>query len=140
MPYILELQITDPSLKPLYEKSLSKLSSKEYCENPHKDSGFDLYLPQDVELEGNIAILSVATSSGQSVSPSFSSSRPKIECYLFRNIVICTIDNKMIGLPAVVINKDDIDLDQIIFGLRLEIGDTPPEYIWAIHNVKLYSK
>jgi hypothetical protein len=53
MPYILELQITDPSLKPLYEKSLSKLSSKEYCENPHKDSGFDLYLPQDVELEGN---------------------------------------------------------------------------------------
>ena len=47
MPYILELQITDPSLKPLYEKSLSKLSSKEYCENPHKDSGFDIFTPME---------------------------------------------------------------------------------------------
>ena len=45
--YVLYLQIVDESLKELYEKAVEKLDSPEHVANPHKDSGFDLYVPQD---------------------------------------------------------------------------------------------
>jgi dUTP pyrophosphatase len=49
MTYILEMHIVDASLKPAYEAAIAKMATNEYRQNTHKDSGFDLYIPQDVE-------------------------------------------------------------------------------------------
>jgi len=44
--YILELKIIDDdSLVHKYEQAIAKMHTEEYKNNPHKDSGFDIYTP-----------------------------------------------------------------------------------------------
>ena len=47
--YLLELRIVDDDNKlvNLYEKAVAKTKTEEYKNNPHKDSGFDIYIPDD---------------------------------------------------------------------------------------------
>ena len=50
--YVLKLRIVsdDPELLNLYKNvSVAKMETKEYLENPHKDSGFDIYTPKGKE-------------------------------------------------------------------------------------------
>ena len=47
--YVLKLRVVsdDPELLNLYKNvSVAKMETKEYLENPHKDSGFDIYTPK----------------------------------------------------------------------------------------------
>ena len=46
--YTLLLNTKIPELTDLYSKQCSKLYSKEHQSNEHKDSGFDLYMPQTI--------------------------------------------------------------------------------------------
>jgi len=44
--YILELKvIDDDTLVHQYEQAITKMQTEEYKNNPHKDSGFDIYTP-----------------------------------------------------------------------------------------------
>ncbi len=47
--YVLKLRIVsdDPKLHNLYKAAVAKMETKEYLENPHKDSGFDIFTPQE---------------------------------------------------------------------------------------------
>ena len=49
--YVLKLRVVsdDPALRNLYKAAVSKMETKEYLENPHKDSGFDVYTPKGKE-------------------------------------------------------------------------------------------
>ena len=50
--YVLKLRVVsdDPELLNLYKNvSVAKMETKEYLENPHKDSGFDIYTPKGKE-------------------------------------------------------------------------------------------
>ena len=51
--YLLELRIVDndSTLINLYEQAVAKMKTEEYKNNPHKDSGFDVYIPK-----GNVDI------------------------------------------------------------------------------------
>ena len=46
--YLLELKIVsdDSTLINLYEQAVAKMKTEEYKNNPHKDSGFDVYIPK----------------------------------------------------------------------------------------------
>ena len=50
MPYILKLQILNDDLIPLYQEQIDKNNLKNK-NNPHPDSGFDVFFPQDVSFE-----------------------------------------------------------------------------------------
>ncbi len=56
--YVLKLRIVsdDAELHNLYKASVAKRETKEYFENPHKDSGFDVYTPKN-----NLKIISGQT-------------------------------------------------------------------------------
>ncbi len=56
--YVLKLRVVsdDPELHNLYKASVAKMETKEYLENPHKDSGFDVYTPKN-----NLKIISGQT-------------------------------------------------------------------------------
>ena len=43
--YVLKLKIIDESVRNLYTEAVEKMKTEQYLNNPHKDSGFDLYLP-----------------------------------------------------------------------------------------------
>ena len=43
--YILKLKIIDESVRELYTEAVEKMKTEQYLTNPHKDSGFDIYLP-----------------------------------------------------------------------------------------------
>ena len=49
--YVLKLRIVsdDPELRNLYKAAVAKMETTEYLENPHKDSGFDIYTPKGNE-------------------------------------------------------------------------------------------
>lgn len=49
--YVLKLRVVsdDPELLNLYNVSVARMETKEYLENPHKDSGFDIYTPKGQE-------------------------------------------------------------------------------------------
>ena len=49
--YVLKLRIVsdDPKLRNLYKAAVAEMETKEYLENPHKDSGFDIYTPKGQE-------------------------------------------------------------------------------------------
>ncbi len=49
--YVLKLRIVsdDPELRDLYKAAVAKMETKECLENPHKDSGFDIYTPKGQE-------------------------------------------------------------------------------------------
>jgi len=50
--YVLKLRVVsdDPELLNLYKNvAVAKMETKEYLENPHKDSGFDIYTPKGQE-------------------------------------------------------------------------------------------
>ena len=49
--YVLKLRVVsdDAELHNLYKASVAKMETKEYLENPHKDSGFDIYTPKGKE-------------------------------------------------------------------------------------------
>jgi dUTP pyrophosphatase len=50
--YVLKLRVVsdDPELLNLYKNvSVAKMETQEYLENPHKDSGFDIYTPKGNE-------------------------------------------------------------------------------------------
>ena len=49
--YVLKLRIAsdDPQLHNLYTAAVAKMETQEYLENPHKDSGFDIYTPKGKE-------------------------------------------------------------------------------------------
>ena len=50
--YVLKLRVVsdDPELLNLYKNvSVAKMETQEYLENPHKDSGFDIYTPKGRE-------------------------------------------------------------------------------------------
>ena len=49
--YVLKLRIVsnDPKLHNLYKAAVAKMETTEYLENPHKDSGFDIYTPRGNE-------------------------------------------------------------------------------------------
>ncbi len=49
--YVLKLRVVsdDPELLNLYNVSVARMETKEYLENPHKDSGFDIYTPKGKE-------------------------------------------------------------------------------------------
>ena len=49
--YVLKLRVVsdDPELLNLYNVSVARMETKEYLENPHKDSGFDIYTPKGRE-------------------------------------------------------------------------------------------
>lgn len=43
--YVLKIKIVDESVRHLYEEAVAKMLTEEYLMNPHKDSGFDLFIP-----------------------------------------------------------------------------------------------
>ena len=43
--YVLQIKIVDENLRPHYEAAVAKTQTEEYLLNPHKDSGFDLFIP-----------------------------------------------------------------------------------------------
>ena len=43
--YVLKIKIVDESVRPYYEAAIKKLNTEEYLFDYHKDSGFDLYIP-----------------------------------------------------------------------------------------------
>ena len=44
--YILELKvIDDDTLVEKYQQAIAKMQTEDYKNNPHKDSGFDIYTP-----------------------------------------------------------------------------------------------
>lgn len=45
--YVLKIKITNESVKHLYEEAVAKMQTQEHLLNPHKDSGFDLFIPQN---------------------------------------------------------------------------------------------
>jgi len=45
--YVLKIKIVDESVRHLYEEAVAKTQTEEYLMNPHKDSGFDLFIPQN---------------------------------------------------------------------------------------------
>ena len=45
--YVLKIKIVDESVRHLYEKAVAKMQTQEHLLNPHKDSGFDLFIPQN---------------------------------------------------------------------------------------------
>ena len=46
--YVLLLKTQNPDLKELYSNQCAKLFTEKHIENQHKDSGFDLYMPDTV--------------------------------------------------------------------------------------------
>lgn len=46
--YLLQIKIINESVWPLYTTAISKMENEEYIKNPHKDSGFDLYIPNNL--------------------------------------------------------------------------------------------
>ena len=56
--FCLNLCTTNEFVKRLYQDASKKLLSDNYRENKHKDSGFDLYVPEDVTIKpGEIEII-----------------------------------------------------------------------------------
>ena len=47
MPYILKLQCLNDALIPLYQDQIDMNNLKNKS-NPHPDSGFDIFFPQDI--------------------------------------------------------------------------------------------
>jgi len=45
--YLLKLKITNESVRAKYEAAIAKMETDEYKKNPHKDSGFDLFIPMN---------------------------------------------------------------------------------------------
>lgn len=46
--YLLQIKIINESVRPAYETAISKMETEEYVKNSHKDSGFDLFIPDKV--------------------------------------------------------------------------------------------
>jgi dUTP pyrophosphatase len=42
---LLKIKIIDESVRAYYEKAVAKMETDEYKKNPHRDSGFDLFIP-----------------------------------------------------------------------------------------------
>ena len=47
--YVLKLRIVSPDdrLNDLYKEAVNKMNTEEYLTNPHKDSGFDVFTPNE---------------------------------------------------------------------------------------------
>jgi dUTP pyrophosphatase len=43
---LLKIKIINESVRSAYETAISKMETEEYVKNPHKDSGFDLFIPE----------------------------------------------------------------------------------------------
>ena len=63
--YVLQLQILNEDLRPLYEGAIKMLNSEEYLRNPHKDSGFDLFIPRNPVQEGGVSVGDYRFSTGE---------------------------------------------------------------------------
>ena len=46
--YLLQIKIINESVRPAYETAISKMETEEYVKNSHKDSGFDLFIPNNL--------------------------------------------------------------------------------------------
>lgn len=47
----LYIQVIEPCLLPLYRDAVNRMNTKEYKDNKHKDSGFDLFFPKEEYFE-----------------------------------------------------------------------------------------
>jgi dUTP pyrophosphatase len=53
MTYLLKLQILDNTISNYYINAVNKLNTKEYENNKHKDSGFDILIPQEYKFNAH---------------------------------------------------------------------------------------
>jgi dUTP pyrophosphatase len=51
MTYILEMQIGDPVLRDMYRNAIVVQNNRNNYQNLHKDSGFDLYIPNEIHFK-----------------------------------------------------------------------------------------